>query len=97
MEDSFRERVYAVVRTIPKGSCLTYGDVARRAGSPRAARAVGTVLARNTDPTVPCHRVIQSDGTVGGYRGSRAGGWMKAELLRAEGCRFERNRVSLPY
>ncbi len=68
---SFCERVFAVVRKIPKGKTLSYVAVARRCGSPRAARAVGAVLRTNYNPMIPCHRVIYADGTPGGYnRGS---------------------------
>ena len=65
--EGFRENVFAVVRKIPKGGTLSYGEVARRAGHPGAARAVGSVLKTNHDPKVPCHRVIRSDGHPGGY------------------------------
>ena len=80
---SFREKVYEVVRTIPKGEVLTYREVAKLAGSPRAYRAVGTVLSKNYDPTVPCHRVIRSDGTIGNY--NRGGGDKKIAILKQEG------------
>lgn len=73
----------AVVAHIPRGSVLTYAQVARRAGSPRAYRAVGNILHRNHDPRIPCHRVIRSDGTPGGYnRGEK----QKERLLRKEGA-----------
>ena len=65
--NSFGARVYAVVQTIKKGRTLTYGEVARLAGNPRAARAVGTILSKNWDPAIPCHRVIRADGGMGGY------------------------------
>ncbi len=78
---SFRASVLAVVRAIPRGSVMTYAEVARRAGSPRAARAVGSIMKRNDDHAVPCHRVVKSDGTVGGYNGLRG---EKEALLRAE-------------
>lgn len=72
---------------IPRGRTLTYGEVARRAGSPRAARAVGSVLAHydTSKFRVPCYRVIRSDGAIGGYRWGRH---KKAKLLRAEGVEF---------
>jgi methylated-DNA-[protein]-cysteine S-methyltransferase len=70
--NNFRERVFAVVRKIPKGKTLAYGEVARRAGKPSAARAVGAIFHTNFDPAIPCHRVIRADGTLGGYnRGAR--------------------------
>lgn len=80
---SFRGHVLAVTMAIPRGSVLTYAEVARRAGNPRAARAVGSILHANFDPRVPCHRVICADGTPGSYnRGTKK----KAALLRAEGA-----------
>lgn len=80
---SFREKVLAVVKEIPKGSVLTYKEVALRAGSPKAFRAVGNILNTNYNPAIPCHRVIRSDGTTGGYnRGSR----QKMMKLHTEGA-----------
>jgi O-6-methylguanine DNA methyltransferase len=73
MKQSFTERVYRVVARIPKGKTLSYKEVAEKAGSPRAYRAVGNILNKNRSPNVPCHRVIKSDGSVGGYyHGTRA-------------------------
>ncbi len=81
----FRRAVLAVVRAIPYGTTLTYGEVALRAGSPRAARAVGRVLARNPLPIViPCHRVLAAGGRPGGYSGG-AGLTTKCRLLALEG------------
>jgi len=79
---SFKERVYQVVRKIPKGKVLTYKMVAKLAGKPRGWRAVGNILNKNSDPKIPCHRVIRSDGKVGGYR---KGTNQKIILLRKEG------------
>lgn len=80
--DSFSEQVFNVVRLIPRGAVMTYADVARRAGRPRAYRAVGNILHTSDDPAIPCHRVIRTDGSAGGYnRGRRK----KLELLIAEG------------
>ena len=64
---SFQQKVYRVVKKIPRGKVLTYNQVAGRAGSPRAARAVGSALSKNFDPEIPCHRVVRSDGKIGGY------------------------------
>lgn len=80
---SFKEKVFAVVRNIPKGKVLTYGQVARMAGSPRASRAVGSVLATNYDPAIPCHRVIRADGGMGGYNRGIAN---KVKILKKEGA-----------
>ena len=63
----FQRKVYEAILTIPKGQVRSYGWVARRIGQPKAARAVGQALKRNRwAPAVPCHRVISSDGTLGG-------------------------------
>lgn len=63
----FKQKVLKVVSKIPKGKTLTYKQVAQKAWGPRAWRAVGNILNKNYDPKVPCHRVIKSDGTLGGY------------------------------
>lgn len=80
---TFPDLVRAVVRAIPKGSVMSYKEVAAAAGKPAAARAVANVMAKNFDPTVPCHRVIKSDGTLGGY--NRGGILQKRRLLALEG------------
>lgn len=78
---TFAEDVYEVVRNIPEGRTLSYKDVARLAGNPMAFRAVGNVLNKNYNKDIPCHRVIRSDGKIGGYnRGSKN----KAKLLEKE-------------
>ncbi len=79
---TFTDQVRAVVKKIPPGETLTYAEVARRAGSPGAARAVGNLLKQNYDPTIPCHRVIRSDGKVGDY--NRGGPARKQALLQSE-------------
>ena len=81
---TFADRVRDIVRAIPKGKTMTYGEVARRAGAPRAARAVGTIMANNYDKSVPCHRVIRADGQVGQY--NRGGAPAKRALLKKEGA-----------
>ncbi len=78
---SFMESVFAVVRTIPSGATMTYKEVAVAAGRPGAYRAVGNILNKNYDPSIPCHRVVRSDGTTGGYN---RGGEEKARRLRFE-------------
>jgi len=79
--EDFRDRVFAVVRHIPSGSTLTYKEVAKRAGNSHAARGVGAILHTNYDLTIPCHRVVRSDGTCGGYN---RGVQRKHALLAAE-------------
>jgi O-6-methylguanine DNA methyltransferase len=79
----FARRVYEVVRRIPPGRTMTYGEVARRAGSPGAARAVGNAMARNPIPLfVPCHRVVGSAG-LGGFSADGGVG-LKRRLLARE-------------
>lgn len=88
---AFDQRVLAAVRAVGWGETASYGEIARRVGAPRAARAVGGALGRNPIALViPCHRIIASDGTLGGYGGD---GWVdratalarKRELLAREG------------
>ena len=82
MITKFQEKVYNVVQKIPKGKILSYKEVAKLTGSPRASRAVGNALNRNPFKEVPCHRVIKSDGTLGGYA---KGAKEKARILKKEG------------
>lgn len=85
---SFQQRVLGECREISYGRTLSYGDLARRVGSPRAARAVGSVMAINPVPlVVPCHRVIGGGGNLGGYSASQ-GIAMKHRLLKLEGVTF---------
>ena len=85
MKSNFSERVLGVVKKIPKGRVLTYKAVARLAGSSMASRAVGNILNKNRNPKIPCHRVIRSDGTPGGYnRGTKK----KLHILRKEGAKI---------
>lgn len=81
----FVEKVYDELRAVPRGSTVTYGELARRAGRPGAARAVGGAMARNPFPLfVPCHRVLASGGAIGGF--SADGGLdYKRKLLALEG------------
>lgn len=79
---SFQKRVFEVVKKIPPGEILTYKEVAKSTGRPKAWRAVGNILNKNTNPKIPCHRVIRSDGKVGGYR---EGTKRKIILLKKEG------------
>lgn len=81
--NGFADKVREVVSGIPKGEVMTYKAVAKQAGSPRAARAVANIMAQNYTPDIPCHRVIRTDGSLGGY--NRGGTEAKAALLRKEG------------
>jgi O-6-methylguanine DNA methyltransferase len=92
LNKKFSQRVIAVVRRIPKGKTLSYQTVATQAGNPKAARVVGTILRRyyqyclkTGKNTIPCHRVIKSNGKIGGYvLGER----VKRKLLEKEGVRL---------
>jgi len=81
----FKSKVFDVVKAIPEGETLTYKEVATRAGNPKAARAVGAILRTNYNKTIPCHRVVRSDGSLGGYN---RGVEQKEKILREE----KRNR-----
>jgi methylated-DNA-[protein]-cysteine S-methyltransferase len=78
--------VYDILAQVPVGKVTTYGDIARALGHPSASRAVGRILNRNPNPiTTPCHRVIKSDGKLGGYAFGKI---RKKELLTKEGLCF---------
>jgi AraC family transcriptional regulator of adaptative response/methylated-DNA-[protein]-cysteine methyltransferase len=83
----FAAKVVAVVRRIPKGQVRTYKQVAKLAGRPKAYRAVGNIMNRyGVHMTgIPCHRVVRSDGSMGGYRWGIA---KKRALLKKEGARI---------
>lgn len=81
----FEKKVYDAVLKIPKGEVRTYKWVAAKIGRPRAVRAVGNALNKNPYPgIVPCHRVIRSDGSIGGFAKGPA---RKRKMLKAEGAR----------
>lgn len=82
----FQLDVWDALRHIDFGSTLTYGELAERVGSPGGAQAIGQALTRNPIAIiVPCHRIVPSDGTLGGYAGGNA---MKRWLLNHEGGRY---------
>jgi len=86
----FSQKVMRECRKTPYGKTITYGQLAARAGSPKAARAVGTVMAKNPVAlVVPCHRVVGASGGLGGYS-APSGIRMKKRLLRLEGASFEK-------
>lgn len=81
----FQKSVWRELVKIPRGSVITYAELARRIGRPNAVRAVANAVGKNPcAPDVPCHRVIRSDGTLGGYSGM-GGIETKKKILRAEG------------
>jgi O-6-methylguanine DNA methyltransferase len=89
--DAFRRRVLQLVSRIPPGRVATYGDLAERAGRPRAARAVGRIMAAGDRPGLPYHRVVAASGRIGGFGGSPT---LKAALLAAEGLVIRRGRIA---
>ena len=82
-EHAFASAVIEVVRSLSRGETVSYAEAARRAGYPGAARAVGSLMRKNHDPSVPCHRVVRSDGRCGEY--NSGGEQKKAERLAQEG------------
>lgn len=83
----FERKVLRAARAIPWGQVISYAELARRAGSPFAVRAAASVMRRNRFPLiVPCHRVIRSDGSIGGFMGEQEGKWirLKKRLLERE-------------
>lgn len=93
--NNFQQTVYTLVQKIPKGKVATYGQLAKRAGSPGAVRLVGLFMKRNPNPSkIPCHRVVASDGNLTGYAFGEGISTKKAMLLK-EGVAFIRDRVDL--
>ena len=92
---NFSDSVYALTSLIPTGKVTTYGAIAKAMGFPGAARAVGQALGANPNPiVVPCHRVVRSDGVLGGYSGGE-GPRTKAKLLGREGVQVSAGKVNL--
>lgn len=90
---NFKEKVFFVVKKIPRGKVLTYKKVAELINFPKAARAVGNVLNKNKDfEKIPCHRVVCSNGYVGGYV---FGVIKKKKLLTKEGILIKNNKINL--
>lgn len=84
--------VYELLLKIPAGKLSTYGDLAKALGKPSASRVIGRILGKNPNPiVVPCHRVVMSDGKLGGYA---YGSTRKRELLEKEGISFTEEIIS---
>lgn len=88
------EKIYSAVRLIPRGRVATYADIARAVGRPRAWRHVGNILNKNRDRRIPCHRVVRSDGLVGGF-GFPSGSQGKIRRLAEEGVRVKNGMLDL--
>ena len=85
----FQQKVWAALRTIPSGEVRTYTDIAVQIGHPSSARAVANACGKNPyAPEVPCHRVIRSDGSIGGYS-AEGGSEKKRAMLREEGVHID--------
>lgn len=90
---SFPQRVYALCALIPRGKISTYREIARALKNPQTARAVGNALNKNPyAPQVPCHRVIKSNGEVGGFA---SGPKKKIAILKSEGIDIKNNQIDL--
>lgn len=90
----FQRDVWRTLNEIPRGETRSYAWVAQRIGRPRAVRAVGQAVGSNPLPLlVPCHRVLASDGSLGGFGGGLE---MKRQLLRLEGVKVPRRRPDRP-
>ena len=86
----FEEKVYAVVKKIPRGQVLTYQEVAVKLGNRKLARAIGNALNKNCDAKIPCHRVIRSNSKIGGFN---KGSFAKKKILRREGIKIKGSRI----
>ena len=89
---NFKSSVYGAVSKIPKGKVSTYGLIACLAGNCKASRAVGNTLGKNFSPKIPCHRVIKSDRSIGGYRGNIL---EKIVKLEKEGVSVKNSKINL--
>ncbi len=89
----FAEKIYAALRPVPRGKVVTYAALAKAISKPRASRAVGNALNKNPyAPQVPCHRVVKSNGELGGFASGSA---KKEKMLRAEGVEIKNGRIDL--
>jgi methylated-DNA-[protein]-cysteine S-methyltransferase len=97
MTTPFQEKVYLIVNKVPKGKVTTYKEIAIVLNT-KAYQAIGQALKKNVNaPITPCHRVIRSDGNIGGYKGGKSGKYVstKKGLLISEGVVVENNKIKL--
>ncbi len=88
----FNDKVYALCKKIPRGKVTTYKEIGRCLNT-KAYRAIGNALRKNPyAPKIPCHRVVRSDGSVGGYEG-KTNSKKKKEMLRKEGMLIRKNEI----
>lgn len=92
MKKSFNERCYVILKKVPRGKVTTYREIAKVLKS-KAYRAVGTAMNKNPDsPRIPCHRVVNSDGSIGGFA---LGTKKKIQLLKKEGIEIKNGKIDL--
>jgi len=84
------KKVYELTKKVPRGRVTTYGEIARRVGGKKYARAVGKILNKNSNQEVPCHRVVMSNGEVGGFR---RGISEKIKILKKEGVKIKGEKI----
>jgi methylated-DNA-[protein]-cysteine S-methyltransferase len=87
----FTAKVFSTCKRIPKGKVATYAGIAKAIGNPKASRAAGNSLSKNRSKSVPCHRVIRSDGDVGGFAHGKN---KKIEMLRSEGIEIKKGKIN---
>lgn len=93
MNQSFNEKCYSILKKVPPGKVVTYGDLAKAVGSPKAARAVGNAMNKNPyAPEVPCHRVVGSNGSMTGFADGIP---KKIKMLKEEGVEVVNGKVDL--
>lgn len=91
-DSSFSQAVWRITKEIPLGKITTYAQIAQALGRPKSARAVGNALHKNPyAPIVPCHRVVKSDGNVGGFFGGKSA---KKKILRSEGLKIVKDKIA---
>ena len=96
-QNSFNQKIYSLLKTVPKGKITTYKILAEAAGT-KAYRAVGQAMRNNPyAPIVPCHRVVSSNGTIGGFMGTKEKNSKeikkKIRMLEKEGVKIKNNRI----
>ncbi|MEM3374358.1 MAG: MGMT family protein [Candidatus Woesearchaeota archaeon] len=87
------KKVYNLVKKIPKGKITTYKEIAKALDT-KSYRLIGKILSKNNDKNIPCHRVIMSNGSLGGYRGNK-NNFKKKKLLEKEGIKIINNKIEI--
>ncbi|MEM3455234.1 MAG: MGMT family protein [Candidatus Micrarchaeia archaeon] len=90
---NFKERVYSILRKIPKGKVITYKRLAQLAGNNKAARVIGNLMRINKNPEkIPCYKVVKSNGAIGGYS-AKGGIKKKIQLLKKDGIQIKNGKI----